>query len=82
MTHHTHTYCRVFSIEAVTTYFYDLRLSRLWLEHPTFRLQGERSNLMRHRCDLQLKYNIAVIWYKNRRIVHRLLNNNLTYKLD
>ena len=44
----THTYCRAFSSGAVTTCFYDLVLSRLNFEHPTFRLQGERSNPLRH----------------------------------
>ena len=45
----THTYCRAFSSGAVTTCFYDLYLSRLGFEHPTFRLRGERSSLLRHR---------------------------------
>ena len=30
-------------------FFYDLGLSRLGLEHPTFRLRGESSNPLRHR---------------------------------
>ena len=34
---------------AVTTCFYDLGLSRLGFGHPTFRMQGERSNRLRHR---------------------------------
>ena len=66
--------------ERLVLKLYDLRLSRLWLEHPTFWLQGERSNLIRHRRDLQLKYNFAVIWYKNRRKVHSLLNNTCNLK--
>ena len=33
----------------VTTCFYDLHLSRLGFEHPTFRLRGQRSNPLRHR---------------------------------
>ena len=33
----------------MTTCFYDLGLSLLGLEHPTFRMQGERSNRLRHR---------------------------------
>ena len=37
----------------VTTCFYDLGLSRLGIEHPTFRLQGERSNTLRHRRGLK-----------------------------
>ena len=44
----THTYCRVFGSRAVATCFND-GLSRLWFEHPTFRLRGERSNPLRHR---------------------------------
>ena len=35
---------------AVTTCFYYLGLSRLGFEHPTFRLQDERSNPLRHCC--------------------------------
>ena len=34
---------------AVTTCFYNLGLSRLGFGHPTFRMQGERSNRLRHR---------------------------------
>ena len=45
-TRYTHTYCRAVSSGAVTTYFYDLRLG---FEKPTFRLQGQRSYLLRHR---------------------------------
>ena len=35
---------RVFGSGALTTCFYDLGLSRLEFEHPTFRLRGDRSN--------------------------------------
>ena len=45
----THICCRAFSSGAVTTCFYDLHLSRLGFEHPTFRLRGQRSNPLRHR---------------------------------
>ena len=45
----THTYCWAFSSGAVTTCFYDLVLSWLNFEHPTFRMRGERSNPLRHR---------------------------------
>ena len=48
-TRDTHTYCRASGSGAVTTCFYDLRLPRLGFKHPTFRLRGERSNLLRHR---------------------------------
>ena len=44
----THTYYRAFRSGAVTTCFYDLGLSRLGFEHPTFRLQGQRSNRLRY----------------------------------
>ena len=47
-TRDTHTYCRAFSSGAVTTYFYDLGLSRLGFQHPSFRLRGERFNPLRH----------------------------------
>ena len=45
----THTYFRAFSIEAITTRFYVLGLSRLGFEHITFHLRGERSTPLRHR---------------------------------
>ena len=36
---------------AITACFYDLDLSLLGFEHPTFRLRGQRSNSQRpHRC--------------------------------
>ena len=43
-TRDTHTYCHALSSEAVTTRFYNLGLSQLGFEHPTFSLQGQRSN--------------------------------------
>ena len=47
----TRTYCRAFGSGTVTTcFFYDLGLSRLRFEHPTFRLRGERSNPLCHHC--------------------------------
>ena len=45
----THTYCRAFDSGAVTAYLYDLGLSRLGFEHPTFRLRGERFSALRYR---------------------------------
>ena len=45
----TNTFCRAFSSGAVTTCLYDLGLSWLGFEHPTFRLLGERSSPVRHR---------------------------------
>ena len=48
-TRDTHTYCRASGSGAVTTCFYDLRLPRPGFKHPTFRLRGERSILLRHR---------------------------------
>ena len=44
----THTYCRALSIRAVTTCFYVLGLSRLGLEHPTFRMRGQHSYPLFH----------------------------------
>ena len=35
----THTFCRVFSSGAVTTWFYDFGLSWLEFEQPTFRMR-------------------------------------------
>ena len=40
---HSHL-LRVFSSGAVTICFYNLGLSQLGFEHPTFRLRGQRSN--------------------------------------
>ena len=48
-TRDTHKYCCMFSSGTVTTCFYDLGLSRLGFEYPTFRMQGKRSNRLRHR---------------------------------
>ena len=45
-----HTYCLAISSGAVTTWFYDLGLLQLGLKHPTFRLRGERSYLLRQCC--------------------------------
>ena len=42
-------FCRSFSSGSVTTFFYDIGLSRLGFEHPTFHLRGQRSNPMSHR---------------------------------
>ena len=44
-----HNYCRTFSSETVTICFYDLGVSRLGFEHPTFHLQSKRSSPLRHR---------------------------------
>ena len=38
------THCRAFNSGTVTNCFYDLGLSRLRFEHPTFRLRCQRSN--------------------------------------
>ena len=48
-TRDTHTYSSALSSRAITTCFYDLGLSRLGFEHPTYRLRGERSCPLRHR---------------------------------
>ena len=65
----THTYCRALSSGAVTTCFYDLGLSHLGFEHPTFQLRGQRSNTLRHalefifhfHCDDTIILNISSI---------------------
>ena len=48
-TRDTHTYCWSFGSGAVTTSFDDLGVSQLGFEHPTYRLRGEHSNLLRQR---------------------------------
>ena len=48
-THDTHTYCRVISSGTVTMCFYDLGLSRVRFEYPTFHLRGQRCKPLRHR---------------------------------
>ena len=56
-----------FGSAAVTTCFNDLGLSRLGFEHPTFRLRGKRSNLLRHRDLFSIQYSIQICpitWYK------------------
>ena len=45
---HSH-YCRAFRTEAITTFFNILGLSWQGFEQTTFRMRGERSNLLRHR---------------------------------
>ena len=40
----TNNYFQAFSSGTVTTCFYDLGLSRLGFEHPTYRMRGERSH--------------------------------------
>ena len=65
VTRDTHAYCRVLSSGAVITCFYDLGLSRLGFEHPTFRLRGLRSNRLRHRRGkLVLRQSIDFKMYK------------------
>ena len=44
MNRDTYTYCRAFGRGAVSTCIYDLGLSQLEFEHPTFRMQAQRSN--------------------------------------
>ena len=51
-TRDTYTYCWAFSSGADPSCFYDLGLSRLRFEHPTFRLRGDCSNPLRHRRSL------------------------------
>ena len=48
-TRDTHTNWSAFCTGAVSTCFYDLGLSRLGFEHPTFSLRDARSNWLRHR---------------------------------
>ena len=50
---------------AVTNCFYDLGLSRLLFEHPTFRLRGERSNPLCHRRNYIFIYNMTRFWNVN-----------------
>ena len=54
-----------FGSGAVTTCFYDLGLSLLEFEYQTFRLRGERSNPLLHRCGccffFLMKYIVARI---------------------
>ena len=57
----THTICRAFGSAAVTACFYDLGLSRLGSELPTFRLRGEHSNLLRHRRGLNEMHKKIVL---------------------
>ena len=51
-TRDTHTNWSAFCTGAVSTCFYDLGLSRLGFEHPTFSLRDARSNWLRHRHGL------------------------------
>ena len=53
---------------AVTICFKDLGLSRLGLEHPTFRLWGQRSNRLLHRSGERdmIQFIFVLDWYNNR----------------
>ena len=44
-----------FGSGAVTTFFYDLSLSRLGFQHPTFHLRGKRSNPLYHQGSFFIK---------------------------
>ena len=57
----TLTNFRTFCSGAVTAYFYDLGLSPLVFEHPTFRLLRERSSQLRQRCGTFLWYTYIYI---------------------
>ena len=57
----THTCCQAFGSGVVTTCFYDLCLSRLGFEHPTFRIRGERCNRLRHRDGTTLSFNTYLL---------------------
>ena len=48
-TRDTHIYRRAIRSGAFSTCFYDLGLSRLGFEHPTFRMRDKRSNRLYHR---------------------------------
>ena len=66
----THINCREFGSGAVTlTCFYDLCLSRLGFEHPTFRLRGEHSKptappprFVRIEMALYSEKNLSLLW--------------------
>ena len=58
-TRDTHAYRRAFGSEAVTTSYNNLDLLRLGFEHPTFRMRGERSNLLRHRRGLRSQVHVT-----------------------
>ena len=56
-------FCSIFSIFC----FYDLVLSRLGFELPTFRLRGERSSPKRHRRGLSLlRYEMKKLFFLNK----------------
>ena len=73
----TITYCRASGSGAVTTCFYDVGLSRLGFENPTFRLRGQRSSSLRHRhsrVDIVIESSSYIV-------THRLskVDGNKTY---
>ena len=75
-TRDTHTYCRRLCSGAVTTCFYELRLSRLGFEHPTFRLLDQSSHVLHNRrCP---KYVKSI--HKNAQLhKHPYFPSSLTY---
>ena len=54
-----HTYCQAFRSGAVTTCFYELGLSRLGFEHPTFLL---RVNALTHRATAAVSWFLIRLW--------------------
>ena len=61
----THTCCRAFSSGAVTTCFYDLVLTRLGFERTSFRVRGQRSNLLLHHHRLIIRIQQHSPYYKS-----------------
>ena len=60
------------AVELSLPVFYDLGLSRLGSDHPTFCLRGKRSNPLRHRCSMQYgNGNTKYIYLTSIRIVSK-----------
>ena len=77
-----HTYYRALSSGAVTTCFYDLGMSRLGFEHPTFRLRGQCSNPLRHRVGHLQGCCIVYIFVYITKTVCYLISNDIFVYID
>ena len=80
-TRDTNTFCRSFSSGAVTTCFYNLGMSLLGFEHPTFRLQGHGCSFFYFKCYFIVLYILSILsdfcqycWTSDKNNIHVLHN--------
>ena len=77
----THTpYAERLAVELSPPVYYELGLSLMGFEHPTFRLRCQRSYQLRHCCGftILLRKKMYLYMYKLKHRYFSLLNNNTT----